>query len=206
MPDSSSLTLSVNPWMPLLALFLGMIVHALSADEGRSLLEKFGAPPLPRSWLPYLTILFGVGAGVTNSLVLGKGLQESIIGALAAMATATFGLSATRIAHDTAGGGGKSSGGPPTAIVSVGALLLATLLSGCALFTPANLPNTILTGETIACVLQNAFVDDPTLDAVCTLLTPEERAAARQVAKVEREQVTKRLSAARAETCDGGVK
>jgi hypothetical protein len=101
-----------------------------------------------------------------------------------------------------------SAGRPPMGgLVVVLAIGLAVGTGGCALFTPANLPETILTGKQIACIIERAFVDDATLNTVCDLLTPAQRAAAKQVAAAHREQLAKRMSAMRAETCsDAGVK
>ena len=118
-------------WLPLFALVLGALAHALSADEGRSLLEKFNLPPLPRWTLPWLALGFGVGAGVVNAMALGKGVQESVVGALLATATAVFGLTATRVVH---GAVGDASG---AAVVLLGALAMGATQQACDLFTPS---------------------------------------------------------------------
>lgn len=193
-------------WLPLIALVLGGIAHALSADEGRSVLEKVGLPPLPRKLLPWLALVFGVLAGMTNSMVLGMDVQQSLIGALAAMATSTFGLSTTRIAHDTIGGGGAEPPRVPAAALLIGALALVGSASACALFTPQNAQKLIDAGK-IACVIEHAFVDDATLNSICNLVTADERAAAQDIAKAHREALGREMKGMHDAACsDAGAK
>ena len=90
------------------------------------------------------------------------------------------------------------------ALVMVGAL--AAVLSACALFTPQNLPTTLIDAGKIACIIEHAFVDDATLNSVCSLVTAEERAAAKDIAAAHRAQLGKELKGMRAEACDGGAK
>lgn len=86
---------------------------------------------------------------------------------------------------------------------SIGAFALA----GCALFTPQNLPKTEETAKDIACVVEHAFLDDPGLNTVCDLLTPERQKAGHQAAAAHRVGVAKALAAHRASACgpDGGA-
>ena len=84
-------------------------------------------------------------------------------------------------------------------------LLLLVLLPACALFTPQNLPTTLIDAGKIACIIEHAFVDDATLNSVCSLVTAEERAAAKDIAQAHRTQLGKELKGLRAESCDGGT-
>lgn len=62
-----------------------------------------------------------------------------------------------------------------------GVLVMCLALSGCALFSRENAPKTILTLEQIACIAENAFLNDTTLNQVCKLLTGVEQEQAKKV-------------------------
>jgi hypothetical protein len=76
--------------------------------------------------------------------------------------------------------------------------------TGCALFTPQNLPKTILSLEQIACIVENAFIDDAQLNAVCGLLTADQQAAARNVQRAARVGATRRAMATQDAGVEGG--
>ena len=83
----------------------------------------------------------------------------------------------------------------------------AASAAGCALFTPANLPTTELVAKDIVCIAENAFLDDPTLNAVCKLLTPGQRAEGATQAAIHRAAIGSKMAAMRAVACsDGGTK
>lgn len=87
-----------------------------------------------------------------------------------------------------------------------GALFLGAMASGsadegCALFTPANLPTTELVAKDIACIVENAFLDVPLLNAICKLTTPGQQREAAVIAALQREAVGRKMSAMRAEAC-----
>lgn len=82
-----------------------------------------------------------------------------------------------------------------------GCVGVGVLLSACSLFTPANLPKTEETAKDIACVIEHAFLDDPSLNAVCNLLTAAQQAAGKQLAAAHRAGVSKALAAHRASLC-----
>lgn len=71
------------------------------------------------------------------------------------------------------------------------AFVLFVFVAGCSLFQGANLPKTVLTLKQIACIAENAFVNDTTLNTACELLTGEEKAAGAQVAGSTRAGMTK---------------
>ena len=87
----------------------------------------------------------------------------------------------------------------------LGVVALAWSASACALFTPANLPTTLIDAGKIACIIEHAFVDDATLNSVCNLVTAEERAAAKDIAAAHRAQIGKEMKGMRSDACDGGT-
>lgn len=85
--------------------------------------------------------------------------------------------------------------------------VFALVLSGCALFTPANLPKTEEVAQETKdalCAIEHAFLDDASLNAVCNLLSAERQAAAKKVREAHRTAMAKQL---RAEHCspDAGI-
>lgn len=84
-------------------------------------------------------------------------------------------------------------------------LAASFLLAACHLFTPTELPSTILNIKDIACIIEHAFVDDKTLNTICNLLTAEQQSAGREVAKSHRDSVKRQLATMKAESCDGGA-
>jgi hypothetical protein len=94
--------------------------------------------------------------------------------------------------------GGPPPVGPTIAVLGV---VVGLSVSACSLFTPANV-QTALDAAKVACVLEHAFVDDATLNAVCGLVSTEQRVAAHDIVAAERVRASKRGVCV---TLDGGA-
>jgi hypothetical protein len=80
--------------------------------------------------------------------------------------------------------------------IVTGGMLLVLYLSACG-FTPAQEARGILVAEDIACILEKAYLDEPALNAACKLLTPAQRATARDLAAMHRAGVARQLASQR---------
>ena len=95
--------------------------------------------------------------------------------------------------------------GPSALVVLVFGAVLSVSAAGCSFFTAQNAQKLIDAGK-VACIVEHAFIDDATMNAVCDLVTLAEREAAKDIARMHRETVGRRMATIRAEACsDAGT-
>jgi hypothetical protein len=188
--------LTQHKWIALAAVVINLIVRLLKSDTKIPI-------DIPAAWRAPLALALGAAAGALSKLVesgntswrdaLTQGAAAAVLAILAhvfLVGSARGGREITipgLIKPNTPPGPGKPPSIPPAA----GAGLLMTfalvmVLNSCALFSRENAPKTILTLEQIACIIQNAFLDDANLNAICKLLTGQEQEAAAKLASTTR--------------------
>lgn len=86
------------------------------------------------------------------------------------------------------------------------AAALTSFLMACGLLTPAQEAKGILVAKDIACVIENAYIDDALLNTVCDLRSPTQQQAGKELASLHRTGVAKRMAAMHViSVTDGGT-
>jgi hypothetical protein len=184
-----------NLLLVLVALF-GFTLHALSTDGGGSVLARIGITTwaIPKAIIPPMILVVGLGdaifQGVQHGLSWGDAATQGFIASLTTLAGV---VGSQHLTGRDAEGHSMDVTPPKGLLVFVGAGILAVYVGACSLFTPANLPKTELAAETVACVIEHAFLDDPSLNAVCNLLTADQQAAAKKVRAAHRAALSKQM-------------
>jgi hypothetical protein len=214
-------------WLPILAVAFGFAAHALSTDGGGSVLARAGITSwaIPKAAVPVLVLACGLAAMIFDGVSGGQTWQVSAAHGVLVTLEAFFGVTASQrvTGRDALGHALPPTDAPPTsprgpftgplaALAVFVAVAFAAMVAGngCALFTPANLPQTALVAKDVTCILEHVFVDDATLNKLCDLLTAERRAAAQAVVAAERVRASKRGACvtldAGADAADGGAR
>lgn len=74
--------LGTGGYVGLLALGVNLIVSVLRSGKANAILAKFKVRPIPKSWVPWLALVFGVAAGAIDAYASGVPRVEFIRAAI----------------------------------------------------------------------------------------------------------------------------
>ena len=134
-------------WLGFATVALASVGQALKSDTFDSFLAFFGAPALPKVWVPRVTVLVGVAAAVVTGVASGKAIEQALAEAFAVGLGGVFAIAGHEVAARKNVGlpanddpKPRGSASPPSAMAGgmiVGVIItVVALAQGCALFQP----------------------------------------------------------------------